>query len=61
MMMNDTVQNVIAILNSNSSSILAVQKWMLMARVQLAAKSGDVDAQRYVALCELDVEAATVQ
>ena len=32
---------------------------MLLARIQRAAKLGDVDAQRYVALCELNVTTAT--
>jgi len=56
-----TVQSIINILNSCNPAILSVQKWMLMARVQRAAKMGDVDAQRFVRLCELNVETATRQ
>jgi hypothetical protein len=59
MMTNSVVQNIIAVLNSGNPNILAVQKWMLMARLQRAAKLGDVDAQRFVALCELNVTIAT--
>jgi hypothetical protein len=51
---SSTVQNIIKFLNSGNPNIRAVQKFMLMARVQHAAKLGDVDAQRFVQLCELD-------
>jgi len=57
--MNSSVQNVIAILNSNNPNILAVQKFMLLARLQRAAKLGDTDAQRFVLLCELNIYEAT--
>jgi hypothetical protein len=57
--MNIPIQNVIAILNSHNAAILSVQKWMLLARVQRAAKLGDVHAQRFVALCEYNVQTAT--
>jgi hypothetical protein len=53
-MTTSNIQNVIAVLNSNNPNILSVQKWMLLARVQRAAKLGDVDAQRFVNLCEMD-------
>lgn len=49
--MNNTVQNAIEVLNSNSPGVLSVQKWMLVACLQRAAKLGDADAQRYVQLC----------
>ncbi len=49
----------ITVLNANPPSLLAVQKWMLLARVQRAAKLGDVDAQRFVQLCEVKIEIAT--
>jgi len=56
---NSVIQNVIAVLNSNNPNILSVQKFMLLARIQRAAKLGDLDAQRYVALCELNITTAT--
>jgi len=56
---SSVVQNIIAILNSNNPNILSVQKFMLLARIQRAAKLGDVDAQRFVQLCELNVHTAT--
>jgi len=59
MQTNSAIQSVIAVLNSNNPAILSVQKWMLLARIQRAAKLGDVDAQRFVTLCELNVAAAT--
>jgi len=59
MQMNSTIQNIIAVLNSHNPNVLSIQKFMLMARVQRAAKLGDVDAQRYVALCQLDVTTST--
>jgi hypothetical protein len=55
-MMSSTIQNVINVLNSRNPNILTIQKFMLMARVQRAAKLGDVDAQRYIELYELDIE-----
>ena len=58
-MMNSTIQSVINILNSDNPNILAIQKLMLLARIQRAAKLGDADAQRYVRLCELNIEIAT--
>ena len=58
-MTTSVIQSVISILNSNDPKILSVQKWMLMARVQRAANLGDTDAQRFVRLCELNVEIAT--
>ncbi len=58
-MMTSTIQNVIAVLNSNNPNILTIQKFMLLARVQRAAKLGDTDAQRFVQLCELNIEIAT--
>jgi len=57
--MNNTIQNVINVLNSNNPNILALQKFMLLARIQRAAKLGDADAQRFVALCELNVNTTT--
>ena len=50
------IQNVIAVLNANPPNLLLVQRWMFLARVQRAAKLGDVDAQRYMQLCELDTQ-----
>jgi hypothetical protein len=55
----NSIQNAIAVLNSNNPNVLAVQKWMLLARVQRAAKLGDVDAQRFVELCEVNFTSAT--
>jgi hypothetical protein len=59
MMTTSTIQNVINVLNSQNPNILSIQKFMLLARVQRAAKLGDVDAQHFVTLCELNVEIAT--
>ena len=59
-MTNSTIQNVINVLNSQNPDMLSVQKFMLLARVQRAAKLGDVDAQRFVALCELNVSTAVM-
>lgn len=59
MQTSSTVQNIIAILNCNNPAVLSVQKWMLLARVQRAAKLGDVDAQRFVELCGLNITTAT--
>jgi hypothetical protein len=59
MMTTSTIQNVIEVLNSHSPNILAVQKWMLMAQVQRAAKLGNVDAKRFVQLCDFNVLAAS--
>jgi hypothetical protein len=56
---SSAVQNIIAILNSNNPNILSVQKFMLLAHIQRAAKLGDVHALRYMALCELNVHTAT--
>jgi hypothetical protein len=56
---NNTIQNVIAILNSHNTSILNIQKGMLLARVQRAGLLGDVDAQRFLMLCEMDLATAT--
>ena len=56
---NSAVQNIICVLNSRNPNILSVQKLMLIARIQRAAKLGDIDAQRYVALCELNITTAT--
>lgn len=36
-------------------NLLVVQKFMLLARIQRAAKLGDQNAQRYVSLCELNI------
>jgi hypothetical protein len=52
---SNPIQNAIAVLNSNNPAILSVQKWMLLARVHRAARLGDVHAQRFVQLCELNV------
>ncbi len=60
MQTNSTVQNIINVLNSGNPNILSVQKFMLMARVQRAAKLGDVDAQRYVQLCDLNIYETTI-
>jgi hypothetical protein len=54
-----SIRSAIALLNSNSPTLLSVQKWMLMARVQRAAKLGDANAQRFVMLSELNTEMAT--
>jgi hypothetical protein len=43
----------------NHPALTGVQRFMLIARIQRAAKLGDTDAQRFVALCELNVETAT--
>jgi hypothetical protein len=59
MQTNSTIQNIIAVLNSHNPNILSIQKFMLLARVQRAAKLGDTDAQRYVALCELNAATCT--
>jgi hypothetical protein len=59
MQTNSTVQNIINILNSGNPNILSVQKFILLARVQRAAKLGDTDAQRFIQLCELNVDIAT--
>jgi hypothetical protein len=56
---NSTVANIIKILNTYPSNMLSVQRFMLLARIQRAAKLGDADAQRFVALCELNVETAS--
>jgi len=58
-MTNSTIQNDIDVLNSHNPNILAIQKFMMIARIQRAAKLGDTDAQRYVKLCELNIEIAT--
>ena len=58
-MTTSTIQNVIAILNSHNLNILAAQKFMLLAKIQRAAKLGDADARRFVKLCELNTEIAT--
>jgi hypothetical protein len=55
------IQNVINVLNTHCPNMLVVQKFMLLARIQRAAKLGDVDARHYVELCELNIEAATKQ
>jgi len=52
---SSVIQHAIALLNSHNSAILNVQKWMLMARIRRAARLGDVDAQRFVQRCELNV------
>jgi hypothetical protein len=59
-MTSSTIQDIIAVLSSSNPNILSIQKFILMARIQRAAKLGDVDAQGFVALCELDVTAATM-
>ena len=56
MMTTSTIQNVIAILNSHNLNILAAQKFMLLAKIQRAAKLGD---GRVVKLRELNTEIAT--
>jgi hypothetical protein len=45
-MTNNAIQNVINVLNAHSSNLLVVQKIKLLARIQRAAKVGDLDAQR---------------
>lgn len=55
-MRNSPIQSAINLLNSPPPQMLAVQKWMLLAHVHRAATLGDIDAQRYVALCDLNVE-----
>ena len=59
-MTNSTIANAIKALNCNASNMLAVERWMLMARVQRAAKLGDTDAQRFVTLCEYNVTTAVM-
>jgi hypothetical protein len=55
---SSTIQAVINLLNSRPD-LPTVQRFMLMARVQRAAKLGDVNAQRFVTLCELDISTST--
>lgn len=57
--MTSVVQNIIAVLNTNSPNILMIQRAMLIAQVGRAAKHGDVTAQRYIALCNLNTTSAT--
>jgi hypothetical protein len=59
MQTHSTIQSVKAVLNSHNPNILCVQKFMLLARIQRAAKLGDTDAQWFVAVCELNVVTAT--
>jgi hypothetical protein len=54
-----TIQSAINLLNSPPPQMLVIQNSMLLAHVQRAAKLGDIDAQRFVELCELNVEIST--
>jgi hypothetical protein len=40
-------------------ALTGVLRFMLIARIQRAAKLGDTNAQRFVTLCELNVTEAT--
>ena len=51
--MPNSIRNAIDVVNSHCPNILAIQKWMLLARIQRAAKLGDVDAQRYMILARI--------
>ena len=54
------VTEAIALLNRTVPNCLTgVQRFMLMARIQRAAKLGDMDAQRFVALCDLNITIST--
>jgi len=55
-MTNSTVGNIINILNTYPTNMLLVQRFMLLARIQRAAKLGDTEARRFVTLCELNIE-----
>lgn len=59
-MMNQTIEDVIALLNNRAIYLPSVQVFMLMARVQRAAELGNIHAQRYVRLCELNVNATAM-
>lgn len=56
-MTTNSIPDTIAALNTQHS-LPAVFRFILMSRVQRAAQMGDVNAQRFVQLCELSTELA---
>jgi len=53
------IARAISSLNIHPRPFTTILQWMLLARIQRAAKLGDTEAQRFVALCELNVTEAT--
>jgi hypothetical protein len=58
---DNSIAQAIFSLNIQPSPLTPILRFMLLARVQRAAKLGDTQAQRFVALCELNVTEATKQ
>lgn len=55
----DSIPEAIHALNYPQMRLTGVQRFMLLARIQRAAKMGDEVARQFVALCEMNVTTAT--